>query len=130
MAAGTYEVTFARSGYDTAAGRVEVTGSETATVDAALKAQSGTLHVRARPWGSIYTNDERRVEVADIWYETELQAGTYTVTARHPALGDTERDVEVAPRDTQSVVLDPRENSHSPRRPGSVRGPSPTGPGR
>ena len=110
VATGTHEVTFAHTGYDTVTRRVEVTGGETVTVDAALTAQTGYLRVLARPWGSIYINDERRVEDADVWYETELQAGTHTVTARHPALGSTERNVEVAPRDTQSVVLDLREN--------------------
>lgn len=110
VATGTHEVTFVRSGYDTVTRRVEVTGNETVTIDAALTAQTGYLRVLARPWGSIYINDERRVEGADVWYETELQAGTHTVTARHPALGEMERDVEVAPRDTQSVVLDLRGN--------------------
>ena len=110
VATGTHEVTFAHTDYDTVTRRVEVTGGETVTVDAALTAQTGYLRVLARPWGSIYINDERRVEGADVWYETELQAGTHTVTARHPALGSTERNVEVAPRDTQSVVLDLREN--------------------
>ena len=110
VATGTHEVTFAHTDYDTVTRRVEVTGGETVTVDAALMAQTGYLRVLARPWGSIYINDERRVEDADVWYETELQAGTHTVTARHPALGSTERNVEVAPRDTQSVVLDLREN--------------------
>ena len=110
VATGTHEVTFAHTDYDTVTRRVEVTGGETVTVNAALTAQTGYLRVLARPWGSIYINDERRVEDADVWYETELQAGTHTVTARHPALGSTERNVEVAPRDTQSVVLDLREN--------------------
>ena len=110
VATGTHEVTFAHTGYDTVTRRVEVTRGETVTVDAALTAQTGYLRVLARPWGSIYINDERRVEDADVWYETELQAGTHTVTARHPVLGSTERNVEVAPRDTQSVVLDLREN--------------------
>ena len=110
VATGTHEVTFAHTGYDTVTRRVEVTRGETVTVNAALTAQTGYLRVLARPWGSIYINDERRVEDADVWYETELQAGTHTVTARHPVLGSTERNVEVAPRDTQSVVLDLREN--------------------
>jgi hypothetical protein len=68
------------------------------------------LRILVRPWGSIYVNGQRRMDAADIWYETKLQTGTYTVTARHPALGEKEREVEVAPSDTQSVVLDLREN--------------------
>ncbi|PSQ91080.1 MAG: PEGA domain-containing protein [Bacteroidetes bacterium QH_2_63_10] len=109
VAAGTHEVTFTRPGYETVTKRVDVDGTNTVTVEASLPSQTGYLRVLVRPWGSIYVNDQRRMEDADIWYETKLQTGTYTVTARHPTLGEKERAVEVAARDTQSVVLDLRE---------------------
>lgn len=110
VAAGTHEVTFTRPGYQTVTKRVQVNGRDTITVKAALKAQTGQLRVLVHPWGSIYINGQRRAEDSDVWYETQLQAGTHTVMARHPALGEKERAVEVAPSDTQSVVLDLREN--------------------
>lgn len=110
VAAGAHKVTFTRPGYETTTKRVNVEGKDTVTVEVSLESQTGYLRVLARPWGSIYVDDQRRVEDSDIWYETPLQAGTYTVTARHPTLGEKERTVEVAPRDTQSVVLDLREN--------------------
>jgi hypothetical protein len=110
VAAGTHEITFSRPGYETVTRQVQINGRDTVTVEASLKAQSGYLRVLVRPWGSIYIDGQRRVEDSDVWYETKLQAGTYTVRARHPALGGTERTVEVAPRDTQSVVIDLREN--------------------
>jgi hypothetical protein len=109
VAAGTHEVTFTRPGYETVTKRVDVNGTNTVTVEASLPSQTGYLRVLVRPWGSIYVNDQRRMEDADVWYETKLQTGTYTVTARHPTLGEKERAVEVAARDTQSVVLDLRE---------------------
>lgn len=110
VAAGTHELTFIRSGYETVTKRIAVQGNDTVTVEASLEAQTGYLRVLARPWGSIYINGERRVENSDVWYETRLQAGTYTVTVRHPVLGEAERAVEVAASDTQSVAIDLREN--------------------
>lgn len=109
VAAGTHDVTFSRRGYETVTRRVEVTGNETATVTASLRRQTGVLRVLARPWGSIYIDTQRRAENSDVWYETTLSTGPHTVTARHPVLGEQSRSVTVAARDTQSVVLDLRE---------------------
>lgn len=109
VAAGTHEVTFRHPGYETVTKRVEVTGNDTLTVEASLEALIGHLRVLVRPWGSIYINGERRAQDSDVWYMTELQAGTYTVTARHPSLGEQARTVEVAAGDTLSVVLNVRE---------------------
>jgi hypothetical protein len=109
VAAGTHDVTFSRPGYETVTRRVEVTGNETVTVTASLKRQTGVLRVLARPWGSIYIDTQRRAENSDVWYETTLPTGPHTVTARHPVLGEQSRSVTVAARDTQSVVLDLRE---------------------
>lgn len=106
---GTYSVTFSRSGYDPLTRRVDISASDTATVTATLEPQAGHLRVLVRPWGSIYIDDERRAENSDVWYDTSLPAGEHTVTARHPALGEKSRSVTVAPRDTQSVVVDLRE---------------------
>jgi hypothetical protein len=109
VAVGTHELTFSRPGYTTVTKRVEVRAGDTATVTASLEALTGHLRVLVHPWGSIYLNGERHAQDLDVWYETELQAGTYTVTARHPSLGETARTVQVAARDTQSVVLNMRE---------------------
>ncbi|WP_263784478.1 PEGA domain-containing protein [Salinibacter grassmerensis] len=106
---GTYDVTFSRSGYGTVARRVDITASDTATVTATLEQQTGHLRVLVRPWGSIYIDDQRRAENSDVWYDTALPAGAHTVTARHPALGEQSRSVTVAPQDTQSVIMDLRE---------------------
>lgn len=110
VVAGTHEITFTRPGYETVTRRVEVRGNDTVTVEASLEAQTGHLRVLVRPWGSIYIDGQRRAENSDVWYETELQVGTYDVTARHPSLGEKGRAVEVVASDTQSVVLDMREN--------------------
>ena len=109
VAVGTHEISFSRPGYASVTKRVEVTANDTATVTASLEALTGHLRILVHPWGTIYVNGERRAQDLDVWYETELQTGTYTVTARHPSLGETARTVEVAARDTQSVVLNMRE---------------------
>lgn len=109
VAVGTHDITFSRPGYATVTKRVEVTANDTVAVTASLEALTGHLRVLVHPWGSIYINGERYAQDLDIWYETKLQTGTYTVTARHPSLGETARTVEVAARDTQSVVLDMRK---------------------
>ncbi|MCS3939191.1 hypothetical protein GGP84_001823 [Salinibacter ruber] len=106
---GTYEVTFSRPGHKTVTRRVDVSATDTATVTATLKRRTGHLRVLVRPWGSIYIDDQRRAENSDVWYDTTLPAGPYTITARHPALGEKSRPVTVAPQDTQSVVVDLRE---------------------
>ena len=110
VAAGTHEVTFRHPGYETVTKRVEVTGNDTLTVEASLESLTGRLRVLVRPWGSIYINGERHAQDSDVWYVTELQAGTYTVTARHPSLGEQARTVQVAAGDTLSVVLNVQEN--------------------
>ena len=109
VAAGTYTVTFSRSGYAPTTRRIDVSRGDTVTVTATLEQQTGHLRVLVRPWGSIYIDDERRAENTDVWYDTALPVGSHTITARHPSLGDMSRSVNVAPRDTQSVILDLRE---------------------
>lgn len=109
VAVGTHEVTFNRTGYEAVTKRVEVTGDGTVNVKASLDALMGRLRILVHPWGSIYINGERHAEDSDIWYETDLQPGTYTIIARHPSLGEKTQVVEVAARDTQSVVLNVRE---------------------
>lgn len=109
VAAGTHEVTLRHPGYETVTRTVRVTGNGTRTVEASLEALTGHLRVLVRPWGSIFINGEEHAEDSDVWYETELRTGTYTVTARHPSLGEQAQAVEVVARDTQSVVLNIRE---------------------
>lgn len=107
--AGTHEVNFVRSGYQTVTRLVEVSGNDTMTIAATLERQTGHLRVLVRPWGSIYIDDERYVENTDVWFDTSLPVGTITVSAQHPALGEKSRSVTVAPQDTQSVILDLRD---------------------
>jgi hypothetical protein len=66
--------------------------------------------VLVRPWGSISIGGEVRAQDLDVWYDTELPAGRYRVSAQHPALGEQTRTVRVSPGTTESVVFDLREN--------------------
>jgi len=109
VAAGTHDVVFSRSGYETESRRVDVPGNDTVSVTASLKRQTGVLRVLARPWGSIYIDAQRRAENSDVWYETTLPTGPHTVTAQHPVLGEQSQSITVAAQDTQSVILDLRE---------------------
>lgn len=109
VAAGTHDITFSHPGHETVTKQAVVRGRDSVMVSASLKALTGHLRVLVRPWGSIFIDGQRRAEDADVWYETEVQAGPHTVTARHPALGEQAQTVEVAPRDTQSVIIDVRQ---------------------
>jgi hypothetical protein len=109
VAPGTHDITFSHPGYETVTKQAVVRGRDSVMVSASLKALTGHLRVLVRPWGSIFIDGQRHAEDADVWYETEVQAGPHTVTARHPALGEEGQTVEVAPRDTQSVVIDVRQ---------------------
>lgn len=107
--AGTHEVTFARSGYETLTRQVEVQAGEEVAVEVSLDARPGHIRILVEPWGSISINQQRRVQRTDVWYEAELPAGTHDVSARHPSLGRRSRTVEVPPGDTLSVVFDMQE---------------------
>lgn len=109
VVARTYEVTFSQPGYKTVTRRVNVGSSDTVTVAATLERQTGHLRVLVRPWGSIYIDDQLHAENSDVWYDTSLPVGSHTITAEHPALGEMSQSVDVTARDTQSVVLDLRE---------------------
>lgn len=107
---GIHEATFARSGYETLTKQVEVRAGEKANLDVSLDARPGFLRVLVEPWGSIFINQQRRARSTDVWYQTDVPAGTHEISVHHPSLGKKARTVDVTPGDTLSVVFDMLEN--------------------
>lgn len=108
--ADSHEVAFSRSGYVPVRREISVRAGQETTLDVSLEARTGRLRVLVRPWGSISIGGEVRAQDLDVWYDTELPAGRYRVSAQHPALGEQTRTVRVSPGTTESVVFDLREN--------------------
>ena len=107
---GSFEVAFSRSGYVPVSRQIDVRAGQETTLTVSLEARTGRLRVLVRPWGSISIDGEVRAQDMDVWYDTELTAGRYRVSARHPALGAQTRTIRVMPGATESVVFDLREN--------------------
>jgi hypothetical protein len=105
---GPQRLTVTLDGYQPWTGQVDVQADTTARVHAALRPKTGRLRVLARPWGTIYVNDTLHARERDVWYETDLPAGTHRITVVHPALGEQTREVEVRAGAEASVVVDLR----------------------
>lgn len=103
---GIHEVAFARPGYKTLTKQVEVRAGGEVSLEVSLAARPGLLRVLVEPWGSIFINQQRRARSTDVWYQTDVPAGTHEISVHHPSLGKKTRTVEVTPGDTLSVVFD------------------------
>lgn len=103
---GIHEVIFAHPGYETLTKQVEVRAGGEVSLGVSLDAHPGLLRVLVEPWGSIFINQQRRARSTDVWYQTDVPAGTHEISVHHPSLGKKARTVEVTPGDTLSVVFD------------------------
>lgn len=110
---GSVRIGVSLEGYEDWTTEVEVAPNATRQVRATLQPRSGLLRVLVRPWGTIYVNGALVARESDIWYETTLPAGSYRVTAVHPALGQRVQEVEVSSEDETSVVIDLTETESS-----------------
>lgn len=107
---GTHQIRIERAGHDPIQQTVQIRAGSPARLSAALTPRPSRLRVLVRPWGSIYVDDTLRVRDSDVWYEAELAPGTHDIAAVHPALGERQRTVDLAPGGTQEVVIDLRDN--------------------
>jgi hypothetical protein len=107
---GTHQIRLERAGYEPVQQTVQVRAEEPGRLSATLPPRPARLRVLVRPWGSIYVDGTLQVRDTDVWYEAELSPGTYDLAAAHPALGEAQRTVDLAPGDTQEVVIDLRDN--------------------
>lgn len=115
LSLGPKQLQLRLDGYAPWSTEIAVQPDTTRRVHAPLRAQTGRLRVLARPWGTIYIDETLHVREADVWYETELPAGTHRVTAVHPALGQRVQEVQVRAGEETSVVLDLQaEDSDAP----------------
>jgi hypothetical protein len=99
-------VTLSLDGYESWRAEVQVQPDTTRRVHGTLEPETGRLRVLARPWGTIYVNGTLHVRESDVWYETDLPAGTHRVTVVHPALGQRAQAVEVRSGEETAVVVD------------------------
>lgn len=106
LAVGTIQVDVSMEGYEPWTEQVAIQSDSTRRVHADLSRRTGRLRVLARPWGTIYVNGTLHARESDVWYETEVPAGTHRVTAVHPTLGTQAQSVEVRVDEETSVEFD------------------------
>ena len=121
LVAGTYTVGVSRSGYQTAARRVEVRpgGVSESTVNLlptappppapvaeAAPPATGTVEIVVRPWGQIDIDGTVHQRETDVVYRTELTAGPHQIRVSHPQLGSAERTVTVRSGERERVEFD------------------------
>jgi hypothetical protein len=106
LAPGMYDLVLSMPGYASQTRRVDVGPGRRSTVRAELVAQTGTLSVIVRPWGSIYINDTLLVRDTDLRRSLDVAAGSHVVRVVHPVLGEQERRVDVRAGQTTSVTFD------------------------
>jgi len=103
---GAKRVTMRLDGYQSWSAQVEVVADTTARVEADLEKRTGRLRVLARPWGTIYVNGTVHARESDVWYETQLPAGSHQLTVVHPVLGERTQEVTVQPDQETEIVVD------------------------
>lgn len=106
LAPGMYDLTLSMPGYASQSRRVDVGPGRRSTVRAELVAQTGTLSVLVRPWGSIYIDGTLLARDTDLRRSLDVAAGSHVIRVVHPVLGEQERRVDVRVGQTTSVTID------------------------
>ncbi len=106
LAAGTYDLTLRKEGYQEYSAGISIDPGETRELTRTLPEIKSLLAVLVRPWGSIYINGEKKAEDTGVRYETELPAGIHRVRVEHPRIGIWERDVEVREESPKEIEVD------------------------
>lgn len=114
---GQQQIALFLDGYQSWTSQVEVQADTTARVHAKLQPQTGRLRVLARPWGTIYINETLHARESDVWYETNLPAGSHRITVVHPVLGEQSRPVDVQVGGEHSIIVDLRSDDTEPKSP-------------
>ena len=69
------------------------------------KIVKGTIRIFALPYGSIYIDDELKLETANKPYKEELQEGLYDVKVTHPSLGKWEKRIKITAEKTEEINI-------------------------
>lgn len=115
--AGTSQVRVSLEGYEPWTASIDVAENRTRRVHANLEQRPGRLRVLARPWGTIYVNETLHARESDVWYETQLPAGSHQIRVVHPVLGEKRQEVQVQVDEETSIVIDLQAQGESGSRP-------------
>lgn len=103
LSSRSYKLELRRNGFQNWEGVVNP-GSQN-NMSIALKALQGGIKVIVRPFGDILIDGASRAQNTNAAYETSLDAGTYTISAIHPALGKWDKRITVSAGATQDILF-------------------------
>lgn len=73
------------------------------SLNATLTPLTGQIRIVVRPFGDIFINGTQKASNTNRDYQDELPVGTHTITARHPAFGNWDKEVTIRANQAQDV---------------------------
>ena len=103
---GSYLVSLKKEGYEEYATNVKISSNRVSNISKSLVPLKGSLKILIRPWGSIYVDGILQKKDTNIQFETTLPVGLHKIRARHPALGEWEKQIKIEGKRPVEYVID------------------------
>ncbi len=103
---GDHRLTIKKEGYEDFSTTVNISRKQPFTVNARLEAQTGSLHVLIKPWGTLYIDDDLISENTDLKQKLNLNVGTHRIRVEHPTFGSIGKAVKINKNQTNDLIID------------------------
>lgn len=106
MAPGEHNVTVRKNGFRPYNANIKIEVNKPVNISAKLSAFAGKVEILARPYGSIFVDDQLMKGETSGLYAASISGGLHNLRVEHPTLGKWLKKIDITDESTQRYIVD------------------------
>ncbi len=106
---GEHLITVSKPGFKSYSEKIQIAKNATAAkIYPKLEPVTSKVEILVRPYGTIYIDDQLKIQDTNSQFTTELRGGKHTVKIEHPTLGSLIKEIDIVDEKFQKYIFDLR----------------------